>query len=310
MMHQLLQNFADRVKSDNLPVEGILWADHENIYEEIRFTPDLPRVIYSHTKSFAATAAGIAIDQGKLRLDDKITKMFPGHIPENMDERWHEVTVRDCLTMSSGADVPLLMMAERSKGVGAPDFMKFVLSHPIKNAPGTVFCYSNGDTYMVGRAAEKAMNMPLEKILKEYIFAPLGMEEDPLWEHCPMGHAFGASGLQLRLSHMCRLGMLYLGRGMWKGQRLLSEEWIDSARKNRISTNPDPKPYDWNNGYGFQCWKMPYGESYRFDGAYGQFSCIAPEKNVVVAVQSTENDVTHLITKALHEEIFAPLYGV
>ena len=108
---------------------------------------------------------------------------------------------------------------------------------------------------------------------------------------------------------MCRLGMLYLNRGMWQGKRLLSEEWIDNARKVHISSNPNPKPLDWNNGYGFQCWKMPFGESYRFDGAYGQFSCICPEKDVVISVQSTENDCTSLIIQALHEEIFVPLYS-
>ena len=108
MMNALLDRFSERVKKDNLPVEGILWADHETIHREIRFTPDRPRVIYSHTKSFAATAAAFAIQEGKLHLDDKICRMFPEHIPDNMDARWYDVTVQDALTMSSGADVPLL----------------------------------------------------------------------------------------------------------------------------------------------------------------------------------------------------------
>lgn len=308
-MEKLLQQFIRRVEKDNLPVEGILWAQGEEIRYEHRFTPDKPRVIYSHTKSFTATAAAFAIQEGKLHLDDKIIPMFPEHIPEGMDEKWLDVTLQDALTMSSGANEPLLMMAQRSQGIGAPDFLKFVFSHPIVHTPGTVFCYSNGDTYMVGRAVEKAMGIPMETLLKEKLFTPLGMETDPVWEHCPMGHAFGASGLELRLSDMCRLGMLYLQKGMWQGKRILSEAWIDNARKVHLPTNPDPKPFDWNDGYGFQCWKMPYGESYRFDGAYGQFSCICPEKDCVIAVQCTENDVTPLITKALHEEIFSYLYA-
>lgn len=308
-MKNRLQPFIDRVEREQLPVEGILWANGEEILFEHRFRPDKPRIIYSHTKSFTATAAAFAIQEGKLHLDDQIVPMFPEHVPENMDPKWMDVTVQDALTMSSGANVPLLMMAERSKGIGAPDFLKFVFSHPIEKEPGSTFCYSNGDTYMVGRAAEKAMDMPMEKLLAEKLFAPLGMDVNPVWEHCPMGHAFGASGLELRLSDMCRLGMLYLNEGMWKGQRILNEEWVREARKARISTNPAPKAHDWNNGYGFQCWKMPYGDSYRFDGAYCQFSCICPEKNAVIAVQCTENDLTPVIINTLHEEVFAPLYA-
>ena len=308
-MKQLLQNFIDRVNRDRLPVEGILWANREDILFEHRFTPDVPRVIYSHSKSFTATAAGMLMDEGKLHLHDTIADQFPEHIPEHMDPVWRKVTLEHALTMSTGANRALLMMAERGQGIGAPDFMKFVLSHPIEHEPGSVFCYSNGDTYMVGRMAEKAAGMTVKEYLKEKLFRPLGMDIDPVWEHCPMGHTFGASGLELRLSHMCRLGMLYLNRGMWQGNRLLSEEWIDNARKVHISSNPNPKPLDWNNGYGFQCWKMPFGESYRFDGAYGQFSCICPEKDVVISVQSTENDCTSLIIQALHEEIFVPLYS-
>lgn len=307
-MEKLLHAFIDRVNKENLPTEGILWAEGENIRLEHHFKPDVPRNIYSHTKSFTATAAGMAIDAGKLHLEDKVADFFPDIIPENADPRVREITLKHVLNMASGFNVPLLMMPKRYEGEGAPDYLRYIYAHPLQKDPGSMFCYSNGDTYTVGRMVEKAMGMPLEDILKEKLFIPAGMDSTPEWEHCPMGHAFGASGLLLRLRDMCKIGIVYLQKGMYQGKRILSESWVDDARKVHISTNDNPAPQDWNNGYGYQCWKLPYGESYRFDGAYGQFTCILPEHHYVVSLQHTENDCTPLITKALHEEIFSKLY--
>lgn len=309
MMEKYLQAFIDRVEKENLPTEGILWAEGENIRLEHHFKEDKPRNIYSHTKSFTATAAGLAIDAGKLHLKDKVADFFPDELPKNADPAIREITLEDVLTMSSGFHTALLMMPKRYEGEGAPNYLRYIFSHPMQHKPGSVFCYSNGDTYMVGRMAAKAMDMPLYELLRQRIFAPLGMDVNPEWEHCPMGHAFGASGLKLRLRDMCKLGILYLQKGVYGGNRILSENWVNTARKVHISTNNNPAPRDWNNGYGFQCWKLPYGESYRFDGAYGQFTCVLPEFNYVVSVQNSENDCTHQIIKALDEEIFSKLYA-
>ena len=85
------------------------------------------------------------------------------------------------------------------------------------------------------------------------------------------------------------LGQFYLNRGVWNGERLLNEEWIDMATSRQISTvNPvfDNHDSNWQHGYGFQFWRCIPEGLYRADGAYGQFAIMAPDKDAVIAMTS------------------------
>ncbi len=83
--------------------------------------------------------------------------------------------------------------------------------------------------------------------------------------------------------------MLYLQRGVWNGQRLLSEEWVAQATRVQLETETPYQPNpDWRQGYGFQFWMSRHG--YRGDGAYGRFCVVLPEQDAVIATTAaTEN---------------------
>lgn len=303
MLEKLFFDFISYAYDHKLAIEGLAVADETQVLLEHRFTPDLPRNIYSHTKSYMVTAVGMAIADGKLSLDDKLAEFFPESVPEDPDPRLFEIRLRDLLIMASGFGEPYLMGADRRAGVGAPDYMKYMLSRPVKETPGTRFQYSTADSILAGRMVEKAVGQRLGAYLYERLHKPLG-QSFPQWENCPMGHPIGGGGMFLKLTEMMKLGQLYLAEGRWEGQQLVDPAWIKEATTWKIATDGGNV---WDCGYGYQFWMSPYPGAYRADGAYGQVSTVLPEKGLVVAIQCPEvGDFEH-VRDALHEQFLSQL---
>lgn len=74
--------------------------------------------------------------------------------------------------MSSGFHEPYLMGANRRAGVGAPDYVKYMLSRPVKVQPGSEFVYSTADSILAGRMVEKAVGKRLSEYLYERFLNP------------------------------------------------------------------------------------------------------------------------------------------
>lgn len=305
-IEKICGDFAAYVKKENLFIEGIAVADERKLLFQHRFTPDLERNIYSHTKSYMSTAAGIAVSQGKLTLSTRLAELFPEYIPENPDERLCRITLRDLLTMSSGFGRAYLMSADRRRGVGAPDYMAYMMNRPMEEEPGKNFVYSTADSILAGRMVEKAVGKRLGQYLYEEIFSKLE-QGWPQWENDPMGHPIGGGGMYMKLTDMMKLGQLYLADGVWKGERLVDSHWIREATTKRIDTEAEAGI--WSCGYGYQFWMSPYPEAYRADGAYGQVTTVLPRQGLVIAVQCPEYGDFEKVKKALHELVFLPVCG-
>ena len=107
-----------------------------------------------------STAVGLAIADGKLSLDDRLAEFFPEAVPENAQPELFEIRLRHLLMMSSGFHEPYLMGANRRAGVGAPDYVKYMLSRPVKVQPGSEFVYSTADSILAGRMVERSDTRP------------------------------------------------------------------------------------------------------------------------------------------------------
>ena len=302
MKTDLLDGYKKRVQEQNLPVDSVMVFRGHDLVAEHRWTPDLPHMIYSHTKSFAATAIGIAIDEGRLRLDARVSDAFPDEMPAAGYPWADELTLRHLLMMSSGRDVPLLMGDSRGT-LAEKDWVRHVLAHPIQSQPGTRFTYSNGDTYLAGVMLEKAVGMTLADYVMDRLLVPMGIPK-PEWEHCPLGHTFAASGMWLRTADMAKLGILCLMQGEWNGRRLVSEAWIREAGAWHIDTR-EPE-MEWRCGYGYQFWRNPIPKSYRADGLLGQYSHVLPCQGAVIAMNNHAQD-PYPILDAMRDEIVARL---
>ena len=302
VIEKVFEEFVKYAQAQKLPVEGVAIADEKKVICEHHFVPDLPRNTYSHTKSYMATGIGIAIAQGKLSLDDKLADFFPESVPEQADERLFRITLRHLLTMSSGFNRPYLLGDDRRNGVGAPDYMAYMMRRSFEKEPGETFCYSTADSILAGRMLEKATGQNMGEYLYQHVFSKLG-QGFPIWENCPKGHPIGGGGMYMRLTEMMKLLQVYLADGVWQGERIVDSAWVKEATRKQIDTPKNDKDI-WNGAYGYQFWMSPYPGAYRADGAYGQISTALPEKGLVIAVQAPEVGDFDMVRQALHDYLF------
>lgn len=228
------------------------------------------RNIYSASKSFTAIAVGFAVQEGLVRLDEKLTDAFAGDLPQTVSENLKKATVRDLLTMRLGQAHGFLM-GDARPFYEEDDWVKLSLAQPFEHAPGEHFVYNNVGPYLAGILVQRRAGCDLVQYLTPRLFAPLGIKR-PTWECDPLGNAFGAGGLFLALTELHKFGLFCLNRGAWNGVQLLDPAWIDACAAPQDGAN-----------YGYLFWRGDFG-SFRADGKYGQLSVILPEKNAVVTV--------------------------
>ncbi|MFZ0284204.1 MAG: serine hydrolase domain-containing protein [Terriglobales bacterium] len=136
-------------------------------------TPAMRYSIGSISKQFTATAILLLREQGKLSLDDKVSKFLPGLTRAN------DVSIRELLSHTSGyqdywpQDYVMPMMLQPTT---ARKIMDGWARKPLDFEPGTQWQYSNTNYVIAGVIVEKASGMPLLQFLRERIFTPLGMK--------------------------------------------------------------------------------------------------------------------------------------
>ena len=285
----VFQDFVRSCASERTAIEAIAVADEKDILLEHHFTFDKPRNIYSHTKSFMSAAVGLAIGDGLLSLDDRPADFFAEKLPADADPAIADIRLRHLLTMSSGFHRPYLMGKDRRAGTGAPDYIAYMFSQKVEAKPGAEFAYSSADSILAGRMAEKAAGKRLGAYLYERLLKPMGIGW-PIWECDPEGHPVGCGGMELRISDMIKLGQLYLAEGRWKGERLLSADWVRASSRKQIDI---PSEGD--------IWRCPYPDSYRADGAYGQITLVLPSVGLTVSIQCPESGDFEKTKQIFHE---------
>ncbi len=242
-------------------------------------------LLYSLSKSFAATAAGLAAAEGLLSLDATILSFFPAEAPADPGPHLAAMRVRHLLSMSSGHDQDT---TGSLRAAVDGDWVRAFLALPVEHMPGTHFVYNSGATYLVSAIVQKATGQTLLDFLGPRLFEPLGIAA-PTWESSPQGINVGGWGLSLTTEDIVRFGLLYLQNGEWGGTRLLPAGWVGEATSAQVSNGDDPDS-DWAQGYGFQFWRCRHG-AYRGDGAFGQFCIVLPEQEAVVAITAGSGDM-------------------
>jgi CubicO group peptidase (beta-lactamase class C family) len=272
------------------------------------YDAETPHVLYSLSKSFTSTAVGLAIAEGKLNLDDEVLKFFPEDAPAEPSANLRAMRVRDLLRMNTGHQTePALRQNDPAMKTPVSWAKKF-LAHPVPFKPGTHFLYNSPATYMLSAIVQKVSGMTVLDYLRPRLFEPLGIE-NPKWEADPQGITVGAYGLAVRTEEIARFGQLYLQKGMWKGRQLIPAAWVEEATARQTSNGSSPKS-DWDQGYGYQFWRSRHN-SYRGDGAFGQYCLVIPELDAVVAITSGVRDMQRVMNlvweKLLPEMKAAPL---
>lgn len=281
---QGIYDFLEAVKREGHELHSFMLIRHGKCVAKTWYKPygpDYMHHIYSFSKSLTATAIGFAWQEGLLSLDEKIIDIFPEEAPEEPCENLKEVTIHHLLTMSCGHDSEIVRDDEH--------WIKLFLHHTFPYKPGTRFKYNTMGTNMLSAIIQKKTGLDLIDYLKPRLFEPLGITKYDCFCLAD-GIRHGGGGMKLRTEDMAKFAYFMLHKGSWEGKKLLSG-WYEMAGIKQIETvgEADEKDKEWNNGYGYQCWIGSLPNSYRADGAFGQFGFVFPTLDtIIITTAATE----------------------
>lgn len=243
---------------------------------------------WSTAKSIAVTLMGMLVDEGKLDLDAPLDfEWLPEARAAGNDPR-HAITLRHVLHMASG-----LVPVDNAGGCeitgsclsywAGTSSVDGALNRGLIRTPGTSWDYENYDTLLGMLAMKKALSdeQAYLEFPRRALFDKIGMRNT-----VPGVDRFGdyvmSSQVYTNARDLARFGLLYLNRGMWDGERLLSEDWIDFVR------TPAPSTAQRNRFYGGQWWLAPDNrtdipaDAYSTAGNRGQYVVVVPSHDLVI----------------------------
>ena len=248
-------------------------------------------VSFSLAKSVTSTLVGAAIRDGYIAgVDDLVTR----YIPELRGSAYDGVTLRQVLTMSSGAkwnedyndpaaDVALFYSMPIEAGMDATvSYMKkLVRAMP----PGEKWHYNTGETNLIGVLVARATKKDLATYASEKIWARYGMEQDASWMVDRTGNVHGGCCIEATTRDYARLGQFILDGARIDGQPIVADGWLQDATRKQIDTGQP------GGGYGYQWWTRDNG-SFNALGIHGQLIHIDRARRLVVAINSATPEAT------------------
>ncbi|MDM9629954.1 serine hydrolase domain-containing protein [Robiginitalea aurantiaca] len=262
---------------------------------------DIQRVdmTFSVTKSFLSTTAGLAKDRGLLRSESDLVASyiwdgtFDG--AHNAKVKWSHLLQQN--SDWSGSLWGLKDWADRPPREGGVDDWK---NRPLRE-PGTVMEYNDVRVNVLSYSLTHLWRQPLPEVLKNELMDPIGASSTWRWygyDHAwtvidgykmqsVTGGGHSGGGIFISAEDMARFGLLFLGRGVWDGDRILSEGWIDAAT-TPSKPNPNYGYMWWLNQPGDRHWKELPDSIYYAAGFGGNFIVIAPEQDLVMVLRWLE----------------------
>jgi CubicO group peptidase (beta-lactamase class C family) len=280
----------DRESPEQVTLSLLIVHDGEIVHE--RYAPGVNATTKTRTwstaKSIAVTLIGMLVDQGKMALDEPLGfEWLPRVSVPEADPR-NKITLRNVLNMSSGLYPVDSWGMEYATGSGlaywaGASSVSGARNRGLIREPGSFWDYENYDTIL----AVYAMKLVLgdDRSYLEYprraLLDRIGMR-NTLLSVDRFGDFILSSQVYATARDLARFGMLYLQDGMWNGERLISQEWIDFVR------TPAPSTAESGNFYGGQWWLVPDDrndvpkDAYSTAGNRGQYVIVVPSYNTVI----------------------------
>ncbi|MDR2895688.1 MAG: beta-lactamase family protein [Propionibacteriaceae bacterium] len=252
---------------------------------------DRRHYMFSVSKSFLSTACGLAQDRGLLSVDQPLIDFFPdqAHLFDSDEKR--AITLGQMLSMSSGFENNEGEILHKTPP--AEDMVPLALAQPLAHRPGRQFNYYTLGSFLISAAFSAVVPEGVHRYLRRELLDPMGFA-DSQWNVDDFDRPIGGFGLFLRAYDMARLGQLYLDKGVWRGEQLLSVDWVKAATSVQVG-NPNNGSPDWCAGYGYQFWMNSFG-GFRADGMFGQYIVVLPQSEAVVVMTSHLTDMQTPLT--------------
>ena len=304
MKQEQIKRMEDAIAADYTNMVGmVIVKDGEKVYENYyNGCTDQSRIhVFSVTKSIVSVLIGIAIDKGLIKsIDDKVLDYYPDYIVKRGEKTLPEIRIRDILTMT----VPYkYKFNPYTKYFTSMDWVKFSLDKMGGKGKIGEFRYAPiiGPDVLSGILV-KATGQSVLEFAKENLFEPLDInieknitfhsKEEQMefykstdmngWVADPQGVNTAGWGLTVSPVDMAKIGQLFLNKGKWNGNQIVSEKWVEE------STTEHSRWKKMNLPYGYLWWIGKTG-GYAAMGDGGNIIYVNPEKNLVVAITSLFN---------------------
>jgi len=315
--------------------EGIVSLTHngEVVYSSVSGTNDLgepltidsPMYIGSISKQFCATAILMLRDQGKLSLDDPLSKYFPECTYEQT------LTLKHLLTMRSGLQrdvTPMWQEAEtyieKTDEENAAFYKEWVFSQPLKFEPGSRHDYSNVNFNLLSRIVESVSGQAYEDFIRQNIFEPVGMTHSGFVDEVPSQPDWAKGVTNERLLPVDHIKNETQGCGgivttsadihLWM-TALRSGQVISEKSYQEMATNHTPEqPHIRGYGYGLEgAMRDGWGHGGRI-GSYTSAAYFFPEEGYQIFVAtgntpSINDNSTSFVYTDLMKTVFAAVDG-
>ena len=301
MKQEQIKRMEEAIAADYTNMVGmVIVKDGEKVYENYYngCTAESRIHVFSVTKSIVSVLIGIAIDKGLIKsIDDKVLDYFPDYIVKKGEKTLPEIRIKDILTMT----VPYkYKFNPYTKYFTSMDWVKFSLDKMGGKGVIGEFRYAPiiGPDVLSGILV-KATGQSVLEFAKENLFEPLDInieknitfhsKEEQMefykstdmngWVADPQGVNTAGWGLTISPVDMAKIGQLFLNKGKWNGEQIVSEKWVEE------STTEHSRWKKMNLPYGYLWWIGEKG-GYAAMGDGGNIIYVNPDKNLVVAITS------------------------
>jgi CubicO group peptidase (beta-lactamase class C family) len=279
---EAIADFFKALDEGGYEVHGLMILRHDKVVAEhwwAPYGPQYPHAMYSATKSFTGAAVGFAVQEGLLKVSDKVQDFFPELMPEHPAPELSRLTVEHLLTMSAGH-------ARTQYPGSGTDQVRSFLAMDYAHEPGTSFAYNITCSHMLSNIITRVTGLTLYEYLKPRLLDPLGIK-DVVWEMDLDGRNMGNGGMHSKTSDLAKFGIFLKNKGKWNGKQLLDPAWVEAMTTPHIFQRPElskeeNEKDDQGQGYGYQVW-MGRRNSYRAIGGQNQLIMVIPEYDLVVA---------------------------
>jgi CubicO group peptidase (beta-lactamase class C family) len=243
---------------------------------------------WSTAKSIASTLIGILVDRGKLQLDAPLGFDWMPRPRGKVADPRTAITLRHVLNMSSGLETIDNSGLEYATGSGmsywaGASSVEGARSRGLIRQPGTSWDYENYDTLLAVYAMKQAIGDPAAylKFPRQALLDRIGMR-NTLLSTDRFGDFILSSQVYTNARDLARLGLLYAQGGVWKGERIISEKWIEFTR------TPAPATAQSGNQYGGHWWLVPDNrtdvpkDAFCTNGNRGQYTIVVPTHDLVI----------------------------
>ena len=327
----LLNRFYGKISTlPDVDIHHLMVLRHGKVIGELHAAPyqtEHLHTLYSASKTVTGLAVGLAVDDGLLSVDDKVSKYLRDKMPATLSPALDSLTVRHVLMMSAGREPDLDLF------MGREDWLSAWFAGDFSGV-GKRFQYDSMCTHALAMIVTRVTGRPMFDYVSDRIFTPLHITEAD-WELAPDSVETAGWGLRLQTGSQAKLGQLMLQQGAWNGQQLVSKRWIHDMTQRLISTKDIKHKLplkarimnflrgiwhtirSWFTGYNIDHYYLGYGyqtkaiqhpraECFFAAGYGGQLIYVVPKLDLVVVINGRAANYGDEMN-TLYSELVEPL---